>query len=58
VLSPHRLKRNTQFWILPSRWLTHLKLFELSVSAGNAGKDVALSYKKILPIMRICEGFY
>jgi hypothetical protein len=27
------------------------------VSAGKAGKDIALSYKKTSPIMRICEVF-
>ncbi len=47
-LSPLKDTRFTQLRISPSQWLSLIKLFELSVSARKAAKDVALSYKTTL----------
>ena len=47
-LSPLKGTRFTRLRISPSQWLSLIKLFELSVSARKAAKDVALSYKTSL----------
>jgi len=52
-LSPLKGTRFTQLRISPSQWLSLLKLFELSVSARKAAKDVALSYKTTLTAYEI-----
>jgi transposase-like protein len=41
---PLKGTRLSQLKISPSQWLALIKLFELSVSARKAAKDVALSY--------------
>lgn len=52
-LSPLKGTRFTQLRISPSQWLSLIKLFELSVSARKAAKDVALSYKTALTAYEI-----
>ena len=47
-LSPLKGTWFTRLRISPSQWLSLTKLFELSVSARKAAKDVALSYKTAL----------
>lgn len=46
--TPLKGTRLTQLRISPSQWLSLIKLFELSVSARKAAKEVSLSYKTTL----------
>ena len=45
---PLKGTRFSEFRISPSQWLSHIKLFELSISTRKSAKDAVLSYKTSL----------